>query len=190
MAMEAVDGGALVGRWVLVGAVEEEVPVEIADTPDDLARDEGPAAVVAGVRLPLTEVVRRWLAGELPGERPEPVAVGGLTLVVTTELAFHETGSAPVPWFTDEGVLEPAALSFGGRVELTAAGAFLLLSRPVPWARGHVEGRLVPERLDDGDTVITDRLAPSEGGLERTVSVVTDGVVLTRVRYSYAPAAG
>lgn len=176
------------GRWRLVGAADEEPVVELADTVDDAPVDGAPQAVVAGVRVPFEELTRRWLAGESFGRRPPPEPVTGLRLEIDPAGGFTETGAARVPWFTDEGVLESRASPFSGRIAPAPVGVFLLLDKPVGWARSHDETAEAPPRLDDGDTVITDRLLLEAGRLLRTVSVVTDGVTLSRMRYEYVAA--
>ncbi|NJP66086.1 hypothetical protein [Streptomyces spiramenti] len=176
------------GRWRLVGAADEEPVVTLADTADDVPSGGESQAVVAGVRVPLAELTRRWLAGESFGRRPPPEPVTGLRLEIDETGGFTEFGTAQLPWFSDEGVLEATARPFGGRIAAVPAGIFLLLDKPVAWARGYDESAEVPARLDDGDTVVTDRLCLENGRLLRTVSVVTDGATLSRLRYEYVAA--
>ncbi len=177
------------GRWRLVGAADEEPVVELADTADDVVPAGGePQAVVAGVRVPFEELTRRWLAGESFGRRPPPEPVTGLVLEIDPAGRFTEAGAAPVLWFGDQGVLESRAHPFDGRVAVTEGGVFLLLDKPAGRARSGGGSLEAPARLDDGDTVITDRLLLEAGRLLRTVSVVTDGVTLCRMRYEYVAA--
>ncbi|GGO96410.1 hypothetical protein [Wenjunlia tyrosinilytica] len=171
------------GRWVLVGAgvVRPAVAYELR------AEEESLDAVIAGTRMPLDDMVRRWLAGEVLGAEAVLVPASGLVLEVARDAAFRESGTAQVEWFSGEGVLESAAEPFGGRIVSTPAGHHLVLSEPVAWAQPYsAEDGDVRLRLDDGDTRIADTVHLLGDRLRRTVSVVTDEMYLDRLVYDYA----
>ncbi|MGB3443533.1 MAG: hypothetical protein WBA97_32765 [Actinophytocola sp.] len=162
------------GRWELVAvAAAEFIAVGYDDgytTLDDL-------------RLPIGEFNRRWLAGEVLGGEPPFAQLTGLTLTVDGA-AFTETGAAEVPWFDDEGVLEPEARPFDGTLATSPSGVFLLTEE------GRREGAFADAkelhlRCDDGDTAISDLVTVEDDELRRTMSVITDEMYPSRIRLTY-----
>lgn len=168
-----------VGRWELSAAGDGNVPR------GETLLDGECAAAVGGLVLPQEEFNRRWLAGDTFGHTSQVTPCTGLTLTVAPDLTFAEAGAARVDWFTDEGVLEPDAEPFDGRIVRTSAGGFLVLHEAVAWAAPYHETDEVRLRLDDGDTQITDMVAVHGDRLRRTVSAVTDGLYETRLFYDY-----
>ncbi len=168
-----------VGRWELSAVGHGNVPR------DEALLDGKCAAAVSGLLLPQAEFNRRWLAGDTFGHASPVAPLTGLVLTVAPDLAFTEAGDAHVDWFTDEGVLEPEAEPFDGRILTTSAGSFLLLHEAVAWAAPYNETDEVRLRLNDGDTAITDMVALQGDRLRRTVSVVTDGLYEERLLYDY-----
>lgn len=162
------------GRWELVAvAAAEHIEVGYDDgytTLDDL-------------RLPIDEFNRRWLAGETLGGEPPFAQLTGLTLTIDGD-TFTETGAAEVPWFDDEGVLEPAAVPFDGTVATSPAGTFLLTGEGRQ-AGAFTDADTLHLRCDDGDTAITDLVTVEEGELRRTMSVITDEMYPSRIRLTY-----
>ena len=173
------------GRWTLLGAVSHDPDVAY-ESEDEIRMD----AVIGGTRLDLELLLHKWLAGETFDAEPPLGSASGLTLDIGDDDTFRESGAAEVEWFCEEGVLEAKALPFDGRIVTTPAGSHLLLhgagTEPAS-ADGHRYGD-VRLRLDDGDTQITDTVVLDGDRLRRTVSVVTDEMYLSRVRYEYGRA--
>jgi hypothetical protein len=163
------------GRWELVGAAAAESV--------DTDYDDGDT-VLDDVRLPADEFNRRWLAGEVFGDEPAFTPLTGLTLTIAEDHTFTETGEAAVPWFDEEGVLEPKARPFGGTFTTSPAGTFLL-SEEGAQAAVFEDATDLRLRIDDGDTGITDLVTVDGGRLRRVMSVLTDELYLSRIRLEY-----
>lgn len=170
------------GRWKLLGAVSHH-PAVTYECTDGTGMD----AVIGGARMDLELLLSKWLAGETLDGEPAFEPAAGLTLEIGADLAFTETGTAAVEWFCEEGVLEPKAVPFDGRIVTTPAGSYLLLHDSL--AEPYSEDDDVRLRLDDGDTKITDTVALKGERLYRTASVVTDEMYVCRLRYEYERAA-
>ena len=162
------------GRWGLVAvAAAEFVAVDY---------DDG-HTTLGDLRLPVDEFNRRWLAGEPLGAEPPFAPLTGLTLTVDGA-SFTETGAAEVPWFDDEGVLEPAARPFDGTLATSPAGVFLLTEEGRQ-ASVFADAGELHLRCDDGDTAITDLVTVEHDELRRTMSVITDEMYPSRIRLTY-----
>ncbi|MFI1393475.1 hypothetical protein [Streptomyces sp. NPDC020681] len=172
------------GRWALRGAVSHDPGVKYVFTGDDRT---GVEAVVGDVQMTLDLLIERWLAGEALVPEPAVEPASGLVLDIGPDLTFTERGAAEVEWFCEEGVLEPRAKPFDGRIVTKPTGSHLLLSEPVTWAQPYREDVDVPLRMDDGDTKIADTIELVGARLRRRVSVVTDEMYVTRVLYEYGP---
>jgi hypothetical protein len=162
------------GRWELVAAGAAE-HVEVG-------YDDG-HTTLGDLRLPADEFNRRWLAGEALGADPPLAPLTGLTLTVDGT-TFTETGAAEVPWFDDEGVLEPEARPFDGTLATSQAGTFLLTGEGRQ-ATAFADAETLHLRCDDGDTAITDLVAVEGDQLHRTTSVITDEMYPSRIRLTY-----
>ncbi|MGI5132532.1 hypothetical protein ACQEVB_37420 [Pseudonocardia sp. CA-107938] len=168
-----------VGRWALT-AVSQDEPRLRVDWDVEFPDGQPGIARFGEVTLPLDELLHRWLAGAEFRPVPVPAPASGLVLRIAEDTAFTESGSADVPWFDVDGVLEASAVPFAGTV--TRAG-YLVADGVEPRP---VDGR--PEvlcRVDDGDTRITDAVLADADSLVRTVSVVTDELYPSRIRYRY-----
>ncbi|MFD3441049.1 hypothetical protein ACFWU3_26465 [Streptomyces sp. NPDC058685] len=173
------------GRWELLGAVSHD-PDVTSESVDEIRMD----AVIGCTRLDLTLLLHSWLAGETFDAEPPLEPATGLTLDIGDDDTFTESGTAEVEWFCEEGVLEAKALPFDGRIVTTAAGSHLLLHDEDADPHSADDDRYgdVRLRLDDGDTQIADTVVRAGDRLRRTVSVMTDEMYLSRVRYEYGRA--
>jgi hypothetical protein len=162
------------GRWELVAAAAADF---IA-----VGYDDG-HTTLGDLRLSSREFNRRWLAGETLGGEPPFAQLTGLTLTVDGD-SFTETGAAEIPWFDDEGVLEPAAVPFDGTVVTSPAGVFLLTEEGRR-AGAFTDAGELHLRCDDGDTAITDLVTVEQDELRRTMSVITDEMYPSRIRLTY-----
>lgn len=121
--------------------------------------------------------------GSALGLRLEPAS--GLILRVRDDGTWEDQGAAQLPWIDEEGALCPrvvplaGTLSTGGKKRAPVA----LLDTPRGASRRRT-GQPV-WRVRDGDTSVCDLLEPFEGGLLRTVNVVTDLTALDRLLYRY-----
>ncbi len=174
------------GSWALLGAASHHptVAYEALGT-EGAAEEAGLDAVIGGSRMGLDTLVRMWLAGEVLDAEPALEPASGLTLDVAGDLTFTERGAADVEWFCVEGVLEPRAVPFDGRIVTTPAGAHLLPHEPVPGAEASEEDEGVRLRMDDGDTKIADTVELTGERLRRTMSVVTDEMYVCRLLFEY-----
>lgn len=163
------------GRWELSAAAAQESV--------DTDYDDGDQ-VIGDHRVPLDEFNRRWLAGEVFTEEPPFAPLTGLTLTIAEDGTFTETGAATVPWFDDEGVLEPKAIPFDGTVATSPGGVFLLGSEGLQNAV-FADAADLRLRIDDGDTGITDLITVDGDRLVRVMSVITDEMYPSRIRLVY-----
>jgi hypothetical protein len=163
------------GRWELAAAAAEESP--------DTDYDDGDL-VIGDHRVPLGEFNRRWLAGEVFTVEPPLAPLTGLTLTIAGDGTFTERGAAAVPWFDEDGVLEPKAVPFDGTLATSPAGTFLLGPEGLQNAV-FADAADLRLRIDDGDTGITDLITVDGDELTRVMSVITDELYPSRIRLAY-----
>lgn len=162
------------GRWELVAAT----PVELPET--DYQDDD---KIVGDVRMPNDEFNHRWLAGEdlVPTRPLEPAT--GLTLTITEDGTFTESGAADIDWFDEIGALDTTARPFDGTVVTAPGGTFLLTAHGLPDDDSGDTEDLRPRVADD--TFVTDMISGEGDDLLRVMSVITDWLYPSRIRLAY-----
>lgn len=141
--------------------------------------------------------IASWLAGEDHDRLETAAPASGLVLHLAGDGRFRERshGRARIAaWYDADGVEEtgPRITPFDGRV-LERGGVRYLRPEFTPAER---ETRLKRERphpgialrIDDGDTLLADRIDLDGDRLLRTVSVVTDEAYLSRLTLIYRSA--
>lgn len=160
-----------VGTWLLTGSLHERA--EVTEFHDAGRREAEIAA---------------WLAGDSHQRLHELAPAHGLTLVVAADGHFAETvaGRPDTYWYDADGVEEMHhPTPFDGRTVERASRIYLQPDEREIRVERAAQYPGVALRVDDGDTMITDRIERIGAALVRTVSVVTDEAYLSRLTLTY-----
>lgn len=164
---------ALSGTWELdgYGAIDNEQPTTTAPESDTVAWSNE-----------VVQITDAWLEGH-PRTLPEIADAAGLTLVISDDGSFTETGdadSAVAVWSSD-GTLGDAGDVYDGRLAEVDGRVFAFSSDS--------DGEPGDYQRFSGDNAdITEEFFAGEDGLVRVVSVVFDGMYLYRHVYTYRSA--
>lgn len=156
-----------VGTWQLTGYASQEGLEASAGT----SRED-----VDAWSRELDTSVEAWL-NEAPEDFPDFRPVSGLTLSIEEDGAYEETGDAgeDVRIISVDGVLGDSLDVYAGQLREQNQRLLAFTDEP---ADGD-------QRLNDGDTQISDEFFPDGNELIRVVSMVTDGMYLDRFYYRY-----
>lgn len=127
------------------------------------------------------DVLASWL-DDIPNRVPDYAEAAGLGLTIASDGTVGQVAdsqAATVQVFSHDGVLtDPTDADglFHGRVRQIGDRLFVLAAGVEPHRY---------QRLDDGDTAITDELRLDGDELERIVSIAVDGIYLYRFAYRY-----
>lgn len=160
-----------VGQWQLTGYAS----IEGAEADTSTRRDDDPDAW----NRELDAATDAWL-NQTPADTPEFSPAGGLMLTIHADGAYQESGDAGegVAIISSDGVLGDSRDTYGGELR-ERHGRLLAFTDENP------DG---DQRLNDGDTQVTDEFFTDGNELIRVVSMVTDGMYLDRFFYRYDPA--
>lgn len=146
-------------------------------------------------KVPDPESAERWLFGEADDGVSGLTPQSGLELVLRADASYSErvtVSELRLLWYDSEGVQVGAPVAVDGVVRESTAhdGAFLHPCDAPAWMTRTRESDRDSLRYDDGDTLICDRVRAVGDSLVRVISVVTDGLYLSRImaRYVRAPA--
>lgn len=160
-----------VGQWELTGYAsdegnEAEARTSREDDIDAWARE-------------LDAAGQSWLT-DTPSELPDFAPASGLRLTIHDDGSYEETGDAGerVSIISSDGVLGDSLDVYAGQLREQN-------DRLLAFTDEQPDG---DQRLNDGDTQVTDEFLIDGNDLVRVVSMVTDGMYLDRFFYRYEPA--